>query len=225
MSAVLDQLCVNTIRALSIDMIQKANSGHPGLPLGAAAMGFTIWDKHLRHNPADPQWINRDRFVLSAGHGCALHYSLLNLTGYDVTIDDLKQFRQWESITPGHPELFVTPGVEATTGPLGQGVGSIVGIAIAREQLAAMFNRENHEVIDFRVFGICSDGDLMEGVASEAASLAGHLGLGCITLLYDDNHISIDGRTDITFSEDVNKRFEAYGWHVLDADGLDVESV
>ncbi|MBU1919623.1 transketolase [bacterium] len=225
MSAVLDQLCVNTIRALSIDMIQKANSGHPGLPLGAAAMGFTIWDKHLRHNPADPQWINRDRFVLSAGHGCALHYSLLNLTGYDVTIDDLKQFRQWESITPGHPELFVTPGVEATTGPLGQGVGNIVGIAIAREQLAAMFNRENHEVIDFRVFGICSDGDLMEGVASEAASLAGHLGLGCITLLYDDNHISIDGRTDITFSEDVNKRFEAYGWHVLDADGLDVESV
>ncbi len=225
MGAVLDQLCVNTIRSLSIDMIQKANSGHPGLPLGAAAMGFTIWDKHLRHNPADPQWINRDRFVLSAGHGCALHYSLLNLTGYDVTIDDLKQFRQWDSKTPGHPELFMTPGIEATTGPLGQGVGNIVGIAIAREQLAAMFNHEGHEVIDFRVFGICSDGDLMEGVASEAASLAGHLGLGCITLLYDDNQISIDGRTDITFTEDVYKRFEAYGWHVLDADGLDVESV
>lgn len=225
MSAVLDQLCVNTIRSLSIDMIQKANSGHPGLPLGAAAMGYAIWNRHLRHNPEDPQWINRDRFVLSAGHGCALHYSLLNLTGYDVTIDDLKQFRQWESITPGHPELFMTPGIEATTGPLGQGVGNIVGIAMAREMLAAMFNRDGHAVIDFRVFGICSDGDLMEGVASEAASLAGHLGLGCITLLYDDNHISIDGRTDITFSEDVGKRFEAYGWHVLDADGLDVESV
>jgi transketolase len=225
MSAVLDQLCVNTIRSLSIDMIQKANSGHPGLPLGAAAMGFAVWDRHLRHNPDDPQWINRDRFVLSAGHGCAMMYSLLNLTGYDVTIDDLKQFRQWESITPGHPELHLTPGIEATTGPLGQGVGNIVGIAIAREQLAAMFNRDKYTVIDFRVFGICSDGDMMEGVASEAASLAGHLGLGCITLLYDDNHISIDGKTEIAFSEDVAKRFEAYGWHVLDADGLDVESV
>jgi len=225
MSDVLDRLSINTIRGLAIDAVQAANSGHPGLPLGAAAMGYSIYQKHLRHNPLDPAWVNRDRFVLSAGHGCALLYSLLHLTGYDLPLEQLKNFRQWGSITPGHPELGMTPGVEATTGPLGQGVGNIVGMAIAREMLAAMFNREGHEVIDFRVFGICSDGDLMEGVAAEAASLAGHLGLGSIVLLYDDNGITIDGKTDIAFTEDVGARFASYGWHVLACDGLDAEEV
>ncbi len=225
MSEVLDRLSVNTVRGLAIDAVQAANSGHPGLPLGAAVMGYAIFQNHLRHNPLDPAWPNRDRFILSAGHGCALLYSLLHLTGYDLSLEQLKSFRQWNSITPGHPELGLTPGVEATTGPLGQGVGNIVGIAIAREILAAMFNREQHEVINYRVFGICSDGDLMEGVAAEAASLAGHLGLGSIVMLYDDNRITIDGSTDIAFTEDVGARFESMGWHVLACDGMDLNEV
>jgi transketolase len=225
MSTPLDQLCINTIRTLSIDTVQKANSGHPGMPMGAAAMAYVVWTKFLRHNPSNPHWINRDRFVLSAGHASALLYSMLHLTGYDLTMDDLKSFRQWGSRTPGHPESHLTPGVEATTGPLGQGVGNIVGMAMAREHLAAMFNSPGNEVIDFRVFGLCSDGDMMEGVASEAASMAGHLGLGSITLLYDANQVSLDGPADLSFSEDVLKRFEAYGWHVQDVDGLDPDAV
>jgi transketolase len=225
MASELDQLCINTIRTLSIDAVEKAKSGHPGLPLGAAAMGYVVWTKFLRHNPADPKWINRDRFVLSAGHGSALLYSLLHLTGYDLSLDEIKNFRQENSKTPGHPEAHLTPGVEATTGPLGQGVGNMVGMAIAREHLAAIFNTPDRDLINFRVFGICSDGDMMEGVASEAASLAGHLGLGCITLLYDDNNISIDGSTGITFTEDVSERFRAYDWHVLEVDGLSPDEV
>ncbi|MFZ5434127.1 MAG: transketolase [Calditrichota bacterium] len=225
MSSALDNLCINTIRTLSIDIVQKANSGHPGLPMGAAAMAYVLWTRHLRHNPENPQWINRDRFVLSAGHGSAMLYALLHLTGYKVSLEDLQNFRQWDSITPGHPEAGLTPGVEATTGPLGQGVGNIVGMAIAREHLAARFNRDGNDVIDYRVFGICSDGDLMEGVASEAASLAGHLALGGITMLYDDNRVTIDGHTNITFTEDVGKRFESYGWHVVRADGLNTDEV
>lgn len=225
MSEALDRLSINTVRGLAIDAVQAANSGHPGLPLGAAVMGYTIFQRHLRHNPLDPAWVNRDRFVLSAGHGCALLYSLLHLTGYDLPLEQLKKFRQWGSITPGHPELGLTPGVEATTGPLGQGVGNIVGIAIARNILASMFNRNGHEVINFRVFGICSDGDLMEGVSAEAASLAGHLGLGSIVMLYDDNHITIDGSTEIAFTEDVGARFESYGWQVLACDGMDAAEV
>jgi len=225
MTSELDKLCINTVRMLSIDAVQKAKSGHPGLPLGDAAMAYVLFTKIMRHNPVDPHWINRDRFVLSAGHGSAMLYSLLHLTGYDLSLDDLKSFRQRGSKTPGHPEVHLTPGIEATTGPLGQGVGNIVGMAIAREHLAAMFNTPDRELINFHVFGICSDGDMMEGVASEAASLAGHLGLGCITLLYDDNGISIDGSTDITFTENVMQRFEAYGWHVLDVDGLNPDEV
>lgn len=226
MSSALDQLSINTIRTLSIDAIQKAKSGHPGLPLGAAAMGYVIWTKFLRHNPQDPRWINRDRFVLSAGHGCMLLYSLLHLTGYDVSMEDLQNFRQWESKTPGHPEAnHGTPGVEATTGPLGQGVGNIVGMAIAREHLAAAFNAPGRDLIDFRIFGICSDGDMMEGVQSEAASLAGHLGLGSIILLYDDNHISLDGPTAMSFSENVGQRYEACGWHVQRVDGMNPDAL
>ncbi|MBI5058270.1 transketolase [candidate division KSB1 bacterium] len=225
MASGLDDLCINTIRMLSVDGVQKAKSGHPGLPLGCAAMAYAVWTRHLRHNPADPKWVNRDRFVLSAGHGSMLLYSMLHLTGYDLPMEQIQAFRQWESKTPGHPESNLTPGVEATTGPLGQGVGNIVGMAIARENLAATFNRSDRELIDYRIFGICSDGDLMEGVSAEAASIAGHLGLGSITLLYDDNRITIDGSTEISFTEDVMKRFEAYGWHVLECDGLDVEAV
>lgn len=225
MNSRLDDLCINTLRTLAMDAVQKANSGHPGLPMGAAAMAYAIWTRHLRHDPSDPKWINRDRFVLSAGHGCALLYSLLHVCGYDISLDDLKNFRQWGSLTPGHPESHLTPGVEATTGPLGQGIGNIVGMAIAREHLAARFNSPSRELINFRVFGLCSDGDLMEGVASEACSLAGHLGLGAITLLYDDNRITIDGRTDVTFTEDVAARFTAYGWQVLRADGMNIEEV
>jgi transketolase len=225
MSSSLDQLCINTIRALSIDQVQKANSGHPGLPLGAAPIAYVIWSRFLRHHPANPKWINRDRFVLSAGHGSALLYSLLHLTGYDLSLDDLKSFRQWNSKTPGHPESHLTPGVEATTGPLGQGVGNVVGMAIAREQLAARFNAPGRDLISYRMFGLCSDGDLMEGVASEAASLAGHLGLGSIVLFYDDNGITIDGTTKISFTEDVGARFTAYGWQVLRADGLNPDDI
>ena len=225
MSSALDQLSINTIRTLSIDGVQKAKSGHPGLPLGAAAMGYVIYTRFLKHNPKDPHWINRDRFVLSAGHGCMLQYVLLHLTGYDVSLDDLENFRQWGSKTPGHPEVGHTPGIEATTGPLGQGVGNIVGMAIAREHLAAMFNTQGREIIDFSIYGICSDGDMMEGVQSEAASLAGHLGLGSIILLYDDNDISLDGPTSWSFTEDVTKRYESYGWHVQTCDGMDPGAV
>ncbi len=210
-----DQLCVDTIRTLSIDVVQKANSGHPGLPLGAAPMAYVLWQRYLKHNPRDPRWPDRDRFVLSAGHGCALLYCLLHLTGYDLTLDDLKAFRQWGSRTPGHPETLLTPGVEATTGPLGQGTANAIGMAIAERALAYRFNRPGHEIVGHRTFAIVSDGDLMEGVSSEAASLAGHLRLGKLVYLYDDNHVTLDGPTSWTFTEDVGRRYEAYGWKVL----------
>jgi transketolase len=211
----LDELCVNTIRTLSIDAVQKANSGHPGLPLGAAPMAYVLWQRYLRHNPRDPRWPDRDRFVLSAGHGCMLLYSLLHLTGYDLTLDDIKAFRQWESRTPGHPEVLLTPGVEATTGPLGQGAANSVGMAIAERWLAHRFNRPGHTIVDHRTFTLVGDGDLMEGISSEASSLAGHLKLGKLTFLYDDNHVSLDGPTSWSFTEDVLRRYEAYGWQVL----------
>jgi transketolase len=211
----LDELCINTIRTLSIDAVQKANSGHPGLPLGAAPMAYVLWQRYLRHNPRDPNWPDRDRFVLSAGHGCALLYSLLHLTGYDLSLDDLKNFRQWGSKTPGHPEWHDTPGVEATTGPLGQGTANAVGMAMAERWLAHRFNRPGHTVVDHRTFCLVGDGDLMEGISSEAGSLAGHLGLSKLTYLYDDNHVSLDGPTTWSFTEDVLKRYEAYGWQVL----------
>ncbi|MEN6408985.1 MAG: transketolase, partial [Anaerolineaceae bacterium] len=217
---------VNTLRFLSADAVQKANSGHPGLPMGTAAMAFTIWTRHLRHNPANSKWFNRDRFILSGGHGSMLLYSLLHLTGYDLSLDDLKNFRQWGSRTPGHPEYGLTPGVEVTTGPLGQGFANGVGMAIAEAHLAAEFNRENLPVVEHYTYGIVTDGDLMEGVASEAASLAGHLKLGKLIYLYDDNRISIDGSTDIAFTEDRAARFSAYGWQVLRVeDGNDVDSI
>ena len=222
----LQSRAINTLRFLSADAVQKANSGHPGLPMGAAAMAYTIWTRHLRHNPRNPKWTGRDRFILSGGHGSMLLYSLLHLTGYDVSLDDLKSFRQWGSITPGHPEYGLTPGVEMTTGPLGQGFGAGVGMAIAATHLAAVFNRPGHELIDSFIYAIVTDGVLMEGVASEAASLAGHLSLGRLIYLYDDNHISIDGSTDLAFTEDRGLRFEAYGWHVQKiADGNDVEAI
>ncbi len=211
----LDELCVDTIRTLSIDAVQKANSGHPGLPLGAAPMAYVLWQRHLRHNPRDPHWPDRDRFVLSAGHGSMLLYSLLHLTGYDLSLDDLKQFRQWGSRTPGHPESGHTPGVEATTGPLGQGTANAVGMAIAERFLAARYNRPGQTIVDHRTFAMVGDGDLMEGISSEAGSLAGHLKLGKLTYLYDDNHVSLDGPTAQAFTEDVLRRYEAYGWQVL----------
>jgi len=223
----LDELCINTIRCLSIDAVQKANAGHPGLPMGDAAMAYVLWTRFLRYNPHDPKWPNRDRFVLSAGHGCMLLYSLLHLTGYDLSLDELRNFRQWGSKTPGHPEYSLTPGVETTTGPLGQGFGNAVGMAIAGKYLAAYFNRPGHPLIDYTVYGICSDGDLMEGVSAEAASVAGFLGLDNLIFLYDNNHITIEGSTDLAFSqEDVSKRFEAHGWFVqrLD-DGNDLDAV
>ncbi|MFO1508049.1 MAG: transketolase [Lysobacterales bacterium] len=213
-STALEQTAIDTIRFLSVDMIQKADSGHPGLPLGAAPMAYVLWTKFLKHHPANPHWVDRDRFVLSAGHGSALLYSLLYLTGYDLTLDDIKQFRQWGSRTPGHPERGHTPGVETTTGPLGQGMGNVVGMAIAEAQLAARYNRDGHKVIDHHTYAIVSDGDLMEGVASEAASLAGHLKLGKLICLYDDNYVTLAAGTDITFTEDRAMRFKAYGWHV-----------
>src|SRR5512139_1621617 len=217
---------INTIRFLSADAVQKANSGHPGLPMGAASLAFTLWTRHLRFNPRNPHWPGRDRFILSGGHGSMLLYSLLYLTGYDLTLDDLKNFRQWASRTPGHPERGLTPGVEVTTGPLGQGFGNGVGMAIAEAFLAARYNRPGYKIIDHYTYGLVSDGDLMEGVAAEAASLAGHLQLGKLIYLYDDNRISIEGSTDIAFTEDRGKRFEAYGWHVqYVADGLDVEAI
>ena len=211
----LEELCINSIRFLAIDAVEKANSGHPGLPMGAAPMAFVLWDRLMRYNPKNPNWLNRDRFVLSAGHGCMLQYALLYLTGYDdITLDDLKQFRQWESKTPGHPENFMTQGVEVTTGPLGQGIANGVGLAIAEAHLAAQFNKPDCQIIDHYTYVVLGDGCNMEGVSGEACSVAGHLGLGKLIALYDDNHISIDGSTDLAFTEDVGKRFEAYGWHV-----------
>ena len=220
----LDQLCINAIRVLSMDAVQKADSGHPGTPMALAPLAYVLWTRHLKYNPANPAWVDRDRFVLSAGHASMLLYSVLYLTGYDVSLDDLKHFRQWESSTPGHPEYGYTPGVETTTGPLGQGVGNSVGMAVAEAQLAALFNRPGHPVIDHYTYFIASDGDIMEGVSHEACSYAGHLKLGKLIGFYDDNHITIEGDTNLTFSDDTGKRFEAYHWHVQridDANDLD----
>ena len=223
---ILQDKAINTIRFLSADAVQQANSGHPGLPMGAAAIAYTLWTRHLRFNPSNPAWFNRDRFILSGGHGSMLLYSLLYLTGYKVSLDDLKQFRQWGSITPGHPEYGLTPGVDVTTGPLGQGFANGVGMAIAEANLAANFNKPGFNVIDHYTYAIVTDGDLMEGISSEAASLAGHLQLGKMIYLYDNNHISIEGSTNIAFTEDRGKRFEAYGWQVLFVeDGNDVELI
>ena len=226
MSNELDQQCINTLRFLSVDMVQKANSGHPGLPLGAAPMAYTLWTQQLKCNPANPHWADRDRFVLSAGHGSALLYSLLFMTGYDLSLDDLKQFRQWGSKAPGHPEYGHTAGVEVTTGPLGQGLANAVGMAIGEAHLAARYNHDGHTIIDHHTWAIVSDGDLMEGVASEAASLAGHLKLGKLICLYDDNYVTLSAGTDMTFSEDRAKRFEAYGWQTIHVtDGNDVAEI
>ena len=226
MSDELDQLCINTVRFLSVDAVQQANSGHPGLPLGAAAMAYVLWTHLLKHHPRNPDWFDRDRFVLSAGHGSMLLYSLLHLSGYDLSLDDIKQFRQWGSKAPGHPERGLTPGVETTTGPLGQGFANAVGMAIAEAQLAARYNRPGFDVIDHATYAIVSDGDLMEGVAAEAASLAGHLRLGKLLCLYDDNHVTLAAGTDITFSEDRARRFDAYGWHTVSvADGNDLAAI
>jgi transketolase len=217
---------INTIRFLAADAVQNANSGHPGLPMGAAALAYTLWTRHLRHNPKNPEWADRDRFILSGGHGCMLLYALLHLTGYDLSLDEIRNFRQWGSRTPGHPEYGLTPGVEVTTGPLGQGFANGVGMAIAAKHLAAEFNTSDFQLINHWIYALVTDGDLMEGVASEAASLAGHLQLGNLIYLYDDNRISIDGSTDLAFTEDRGKRFEAYGWQVLTvADGNDIEAV
>ncbi len=225
-SNALQESAINTIRFLSADGVQKANSGHPGLPMGTAAMAYTIWTRHLKINPENPEWPDRDRFVLSGGHGSMLIYSLLHLSGFDVSLDELKNFRQWGSKTPGHPEYGLTPGVDATTGPLGQGLANGVGMAIAEAHLAAEFNQKGKKIVDHYTYGIVTDGDLMEGVAAEAASLAGHLKLSKLIYLYDDNQISIEGSTDITFTEDRGKRFEAYGWHVLRIkNGNDVEEI
>ena len=221
----LDELCINTIRTLAMDAVEKAGCGHPGMPMGAAGMAYVLWTRFLRHDPRRPQWPNRDRFVLSAGHGSMLLYALLHLTGYDLPLEELKNFRQWGSRTPGHPEHGLTPGVEATTGPLGQGFGNGVGMAMAERFLAAHCNRPGHTIVDHFTYALVSDGDLMEGVASEAASLAGHLRLGKLIYLYDDNHITIDGNTDLSFTENVAARFEAYGWHVQQADGSDLRGV
>jgi transketolase len=221
----LDQLCVNTIRTLSMDAVQKAKSGHPGLPMGVADVAYVLWTQFLKHNPANPSWPNRDRFVLSGGHGSMLLYSLLHLTGYDLALEELMNFRQWGSRTPGHPEYGLTPGVETTTGPLGQGFANGVGMAIAERFLAETFNRPGYPLVDHSTYAVVTDGDLMEGISHEAASLAGHLGLGKLIYLYDDNHISIDGPTELTFTEDRCARFEAYGWHVQQVDGHHREAI
>ena len=222
----LDELCINTIRFLSVDAVQQANSGHPGMPMGAAPMAYVLWTKFLRHSPRNPDWPDRDRFVLSAGHGSMLIYSLLHLSGYDLSLGELKNFRQWGSKTPGHPEYGDTPGVETTTGPLGQGLAVGVGMAITERHLAAKFNRPNLDIVNHYTYGIVSDGDLMEGISHEAASLAGHLKLGKLIYLYDDNHISIEGKTDIAFTENSLQRFEAYGWHVQQVgDGNDLNAI
>ncbi len=221
----IDLLAINTIRLLSVDMVEKAQSGHPGMPMGAAPMAYVLWTKIMKHNPDNPDWINRDRFVLSAGHGSALLYSLLHLTGYGLSMDDLKEFRQWGSKTPGHPEYSHTPGVETTTGPLGQGLSNAVGMAIAERYCAERLNRPGMELIDYNTYVICGDGDLMEGITSEAASIAGHLKLDKLICLYDANRISIEGSTDLAFTESVYQRFEAYGWHVENIDGNDTQAV
>lgn len=222
----LDQLCINTIRTLALDAVQQAKSGHPGLPMGAAPMAYVLWTRFLRHNPRHPKWANRDRFLLSAGHGSMLLYALLYLTGYDLSLDEIKRFRQWRSKTPGHPENVLTPGVEVTTGPLGQGFANGVGMAIGQAHLAARFNRPDFPLLDHYIYAIVSDGDLMEGVAAEAASLAGHLKLGKLIYLYDNNRVTIDGSTDLTFTEDVVRRFEAYGWHTQTVeDGNDLDAI
>jgi transketolase len=222
----LDQLAINTIRTLSIDAIEKANSGHPGMPMGSAPMAYTLWSKEMNHNPANPQWFNRDRFVLSAGHGSMLLYSLLHLFGYEVTMDDLKNFRQWGSKTPGHPEFGHTAGVEATTGPLGQGVAMAVGMAMAERHLAATYNKDGFDIVNHYTYSICGDGDLMEGVSAEAASLAGHLKLGRLVVMYDSNDISLDGDLNLSFSESVEDRFKAYGWQVIRVeDGNDIDAI
>lgn len=221
-----DQLAINAIRTLSIDAIEKANSGHPGLPMGAAPMAYTLWTKQLRHNPQNPTWFNRDRFILSAGHGSMLLYSLLHLGGYGLELDEIKNFRQWDSKTPGHPEYGHTVGVEATTGPLGQGIGMAVGMAMAEAHLAATYNKKDHNIVDHYTFALCGDGDLMEGVAAEAISLAGHLNLEKLIVLYDSNDISLDGDLEKSFSENIQKRFESYGWSYLKVqDGNDIEDV
>jgi transketolase len=225
-SAQLDNLCINTIRFLSVDAVEKADSGHPGLPMGAAPMAYVLWTRYLRHHPAHPHWFNRDRFVLSAGHGSMLLYSLLHLTGYDLPLDQIKQFRQWGSKTPGHPERGLTPGVETTTGPLGQGFANSVGLAIAEHYLAARYNRPGHQIVDHHTYVLVGDGDLMEGVSSEAASLAGHLKLGQLICLYDDNHITLSASTHVTFTEDRARRFQAYGWHTQTVEnGNDLEAI
>ncbi|PLX48374.1 MAG: transketolase, partial [Desulfobacteraceae bacterium] len=221
-----DDLCINTIRALSMDAVQKANSGHPGAPMGLAPAAYVLWTRVMKHNPENPGWLDRDRFVLSAGHASMLLYSLLHLSGYAVTLDDIKNFRQWNSKTPGHPEFGHTPGVETTTGPLGQGFANAVGMAMAERHLAARFNSAGHEIVDHYTYMICGDGDMMEGISSEAASLAGHLGLGKLICIYDDNNISIEGSTEITFTEDVALRFKAYHWHILNVDdGNDIDAI
>jgi len=224
--AAIDQLCINTIRTLSMDAVQKANSGHPGAPMGLAPAGYVLWTRVLKHNPANPDWLDRDRFVLSAGHASMLIYSLLYLCGYNLSLDEIKNFRQWQSKTPGHPEFGHTPGVETTTGPLGQGFTNAVGMAMAERHMAARFNRPGHDIVDHYTYVLCGDGDMMEGVSSEAASLAGHLGLGRLICIYDDNKISIEGSTDIAFTEDVALRFKAYNWHVQHvADGNDIDAI
>ncbi len=226
MKTALDERCINAIRFLSADMIQEANSGHPGLPLGAAPTAYVLWTRHLKHNPRDPQWFNRDRFVLSAGHGSAMLYALLYLTGYDLPLEELKRFRRWGSRTPGHPEADCAPGVEVTTGPLGQGISMAVGMAIAEAHLAAVFNRPGYVIVDHYTYVLASDGDLMEGVCAEACSLAGHLKLGKLIVLFDDNRVSLAGTTDLTFTEDVLARFAAYGWHTQRVeDGNDIEAI
>jgi len=222
----LDELCINTLRFLAVDMVQKANSGHPGLPMGSAAMAYALWDRSLKFNPHDPHWPDRDRFILSAGHGCALLYALLHVTGFDLPLDELKNFRQWGSCTPGHPEYGKTPGVEATTGPLGQGLANGVGMAIAEMALGARFNRPGHQIVDHFTYVLVSDGDLEEGISSEAGSIAGHQHLGKLIVLYADNHITIEGSTELTFTEDRMARFAAFGWHVQRVEqSNDVESV
>jgi transketolase len=224
MSDNIDQLSINTIRFLAVDAVQKANSGHPGMPMGCAPIAYTLYKNYMNHNPQNPKWLNRDRFILSAGHGSMLLYSILYLCGYDISLDDLKNFRQWESITPGHPEFGLTAGVETTTGPLGQGFANAIGMAIAQEYLAAMFSKDDMKILDHHIYGICSDGDLMEGVSHEAASIAGHLKLGKVIFFYDDNNISIEGSTALTFSENIQKRFESYNWqtlHISDVNDLE----
>src|SRR3989441_3687876 len=222
----LDQLCINTIRTLTLDAVQKAESGHPGLPLGAAPMAYVLWTRFLRHNPKNPKWADHDRFAFSAGHGILLLYRLVSLTGYDLPLEELKSFRQWGSKTPGHPEYRLTPGVELSTGPLGQGFANGVGLAIAEAHLAATYNRPGHTIVDHHTYGLVSDGDLMEGVAYEAASIAGHLRLGKVVYFYDSNQVTLAGSTGLIFSEDVGKRFEAMQWQVLHVeDGNDVDAL